>query len=308
MRWMSLVAAVAVTLLIGCDVNDQQTTAQAPNPPSETATGGGAANPVMVGAGDIASCTSSGDSATARLLDGISGTVYTLGDEAYPDGSTSDFANCYAPTWGRHKARTRPAAGNHEYESFGAGPYFRYFGSAAGNPVKGYYSYDLGGWHIVVVNSNCDQVGGCQAGSAQERWVRRDLAASTKTCTLAYWHHPRFTSGTEHSNATDMQPIWQALYELGAEVVLSGHNHQYERFAPQTPTGEPDAARGIRQFVVGTGGASHYSFGAAKPNSEVRNATAFGVLKLTLAPTGYAWQFVPVPGQTFTDSGTGTCH
>jgi acid phosphatase type 7 len=266
------------------------------------------ARQVIVGAGDIASCTASGDSATAKLLDGIDGTVYTLGDNAYPDGAAADFARCYDRTWGRHKARTRPAPGNHDYQSRRARPYFRYFGSSAGDPAKGYYSYDVGAWHVVVVNSNCGEVGGCQAGSAQERWLRRDLAASRRTCTLAYWHHPRFTSGREHGNATEMQPIWWALYDHGAEIVLSGHNHQYERFAPQTPTGMLDRVRGVRQFVVGTGGASHYGFGKAKPNSEVRNSTAFGVLKLTLDVNSYTWQFVSVAGQIFTDTGTGTCH
>jgi hypothetical protein len=319
-HWISLAAVAAVTLLLpsSAPVDGAPRAASIAStaaPSSSPATAPRVATPapppadaVIVGAGDIASCTSSGDSATARLLDGIGEIVYTLGDNAYPDGTAANFARCYDKTWGRHKARTRPAVGNHEYHSAAARAYFRYFGSAAGDPAKGYYSYDIGAWHVIVVNSNCGEVGGCRAGSVQEQWVRRDLAASTRTCTLAYWHHPRFTSGSEHGNATEMQPIWQALHDYGAEIVLSGHNHQYERFAPQTPTGTLDTARGIRQFVVGTGGASHYGFGKARPNSEVRNSTAFGVLKLTLSVNSYTWQFVPVSGQTFTDSGTGTCH
>jgi hypothetical protein len=265
-------------------------------------------DPVLVGAGDIADCGSSGDEATANLLDGISGTVFTAGDNAYPNGSTSDFTNCYNPTWGRHKARTRPSAGNHEYNTAGATGYYTYFGAAAGDPTKGYYSYDVGTWHMVAINSNCAQISGCQAGSAQETWLRQDLAASTQPCTIAYWHHPLFTSGSNHAPATEMRPIFQALYDFNAEVVVSGHNHQYERFAPQNPTGGLDTTRGIREFVAGTGGASHYTFGTIQPNSEIRNADTFGVLKLTLHANGYDWQFVPEAGKTFTDSGSGTCH
>src|SRR6266542_2894186 len=189
------------------------------------------AEAVLLAAGDIASCSSSGDEATARLLDELPGTVATLGDAAYPNGSAANFRACYGPGWGRHSARTRPAPGNHEYESARAAPYFAYFGTLAGDPSKGYYSYELGAWHVVVVNSNCAEVGGCGTGSAQERWVRADLAASGARCTLAYWHHPLFTSGANHPPAVEMRPIFTALYEAGAEVVLAGHNHQYERFA-----------------------------------------------------------------------------
>jgi len=271
-----------------------------PPPPSSAA--------VLVGAGDIASCSSGGDEQTADLLDGIPGTVFTAGDIAYPDGSAANFADCYNPTWGRHKARTRPAPGNHEYLTPGAAGYFGYFGTAAGPPATGYYSYDLGDWHIVVINSNCSKIGGCQAGSAQETWLRADLAASTKTCTAAIWHHPLFTSGANHAPATEMLPIFQALYDAGAEVVITGHNHQYERFAPQDPAGVLDLPRGIRHFVAGTGGASHYGFGPAAPNSEVRNGDTYGVLKLTLRTDGYDFEFVPEAGKTFTDSGSGTCH
>jgi hypothetical protein len=264
---------------------------------------------VLVAAGDIASCSSSGDEATAALLDGISGTVLTLGDNAYDSGTPSQFTNCYQPSWGRHKARTRPSAGNHDYLTASASGYYGYFGAAAGDPTKGYYSYELGAWHIVVINSNCSQVGGCQAGSPQEKWLRADLAAHPAACTLAYWHHPRFSSGTSHGSSTTMQPIWQALYDANADVVLSGHEHNYERFAPQNPAGQADAARGIREFVVGTGGKSHYGFGTPLPNSQVRNSDTSGVLKLTLHATSYDWRFVPESGKTFTDSGSNfACH
>jgi acid phosphatase type 7 len=198
--------------------------------------------------------------------------------------------------------------GNHEYRVPGARGYFGYFGAVAGQPGKGYYSYDLGAWHVVAINSNCSEVGGCDAGSAQETWLRQDLAATAKPCTVAYWHHPLFTSGAEHGPATKMLPIYQALYDHGAELVISGHNHQYERFAPQAPNGELDQARGIRSFVVGTGGARLYEFDAPMPNSEVRNSDTYGVLKLTLKANGYDWAFIPEAGKTFTDSGSGSCH
>jgi hypothetical protein len=265
-----------------------------------------AADPVLVGAGDIASCDGSGDEATARLLDGIAGTVFTTGDNVYSSGTAAEFATCYDPSWGRHKARTRPAPGNHDYYTPGARGYYSYFGAAAGDPATGYYSYDLGTWHIVVLNSNCAAVGGCGAGSAQERWLRADLAAHPTTCTLAYWHHPRFSSGG-HGNTVAVQAIWQALYDAGADVVLNGHDHTYERFAPQTPTGIRDEARGMREFVVGTGGRSHYPITTPIANSEVHNTDTFGVLKMTLHPTSYAWEFVPVAGSTFTDQGSAAC-
>jgi hypothetical protein len=265
-----------------------------------------AADPVIVGAGDIATCSNTSDEATANLLDTIPGTVFTAGDNVYSDGTASEFTNCYNPSWGRHKARTRPAPGNHDYHTAGATGYYSYFGAAAGDPKKGYYSYDLGAWHVVVVNSNCSEVGGCQAGSAQEQWLRADLAAHPATCTLAYWHHPLFSSG-QHGNDTEMRPIWQALYDARADVVVNGHDHDYERFAPQNPSGQADASRGIREFVVGTGGAGLRAVGSGIANSEVRNGVTNGVLKLTLHAGSYDWQFVPVAGQTFTDSGTAAC-
>ncbi|HJS19261.1 MAG TPA: metallophosphoesterase [Anaerolineales bacterium] len=258
-------------------------------------------DPVFVGAGDIASCGNNQDEATANLLDSIPGTVFTLGDNVYPDGTLTQYNNCYGPTWGRHKNRTRPVPGNHDYHVFGAAGYFDYFGAAAGDRSRGYYSYDLGAWHIIALNSEIAH----NAGSAQEQWLRADLTAHPNVCTLAYWHKPRFSSGA-HGNSNSFQALWQALYEYRADVILNGHDHTYERFAPQTPNGQADS-NGIREFVVGTGGAGLYVFSAIKPNSEVRNNTAHGVLKLTLHATSYDWQFVPIAGQTFTDSGTANC-
>jgi hypothetical protein len=255
-----------------------------------------------VGAGDIAQ---SGDDAeaTARLLDAIPGTVFTAGDNAYGDGSDADYARYYAPTWGRHKARTRPCPGNHEYNTRGASGYFAYFGESAGPSGRGYYSYDLGDWHIVSLNSNIDM----SAGSSQEQWLRADLAASTKSCTLAYWHHPRFSAGP-HGSSTQSQGVWQALYDAGAEIVIVAHDHNYQRFAPQTPDGRADLERGVREFVVGTGGNGHYRFGTPIANTEAWNVDTYGVLKFTLGPGTYSWEFIPIAGQTFRDAGSGTCH
>ena len=263
-----------------------------------------AAPSVLVGAGDIASCPPTGAAATAALLDTIPGIVFAAGDNAYPSGSSSDYANCYAPTWGRHKARTLPAPGNHEYLTAQALAYFRYFGAAAGDPQMGYYSYDLGDWHIVALNVEID----VSAGSPQEQWLRADLAATSKRCSLAYWHQPRFSSGNTHGSLAYVQPLWQAMYDHHATIVVSAHEHNYERFAPQTPAGVADPVNGIREFVVGTGGDSHYNFGRPLPNSQVRDNTAFGVLKLTLDAGSYTWQFIPIAGQTFHDSGGGVCH
>ena len=256
---------------------------------------------VFVGAGDIALCTPEGNhDATARLLDAIGGTVFALGDNAYMSGTAEEYRECYDRSWGRHRNRTRPVPGNHEYDSLRASPYFDYFGLNAGPRGLGYYSFDLGGWHIVALNSNIP----ASAGSAQGLWLRGDLAANRSRCTLAYWHHPRFSSG-QHGNQDQMNDFWQILYAAGAEVVLSAHDHSYERFAPQDPDGIPDNPRGIRQFVVGTGGAKPYPFLNVRANSEVRMSTV-GVLKLTLSVVGYGWEFVSVNGGS--DFGTGTCH
>lgn len=275
--------------------------------PTATPTATPVPDAIFVGAGDIARCGNPGAAATASLLDGIAGTVFTLGDNAYPSGTAADFANCYDPTWGRHKARTMPAVGNHEYMTAGAPAYYSYFGSTAGDPARGYYSYNVGAWHVVVLNSNCSAVGGCTSSSSQGQWLAADLAANRSACTLAIGHEPRFSSG-QHGSSTAMQPFWQILYDAGAEIALAGHDHNYERFAPQGPAGTADPARGIRQFVVGSGGASHYGLNVRLANSEAVNTDTYGVLKLTLRATGYDWQFVPEAGRTFSDSGSGTCH
>ena len=296
---LSALAALACVTVFGCE-HHTTLTGPAPPPPPPPPPGSTA---VLVGAGDIADCSSGGAEATAALLDGIAGTVFTAGDNAYSSGSTGEFADCYDPTWGRHKARTRPAPGNHDYNSSAAAPYYAYFGSNAGPPGRGYYSYDLGAWHIISLNSNVDM----SAGSDQEQWLRGDLQGTTKRCVLAYWHHPRFSSGS-HGSSTASQPLWQALYDFDADVVVSGHDHNYQRFAPQTPAGDADPTRGIREFVVGTGGRSHYDFGTPIANTEAYDTETWGVLKLTLGATSYTWQFIPIAGGTFRDSGTGACH
>src|SRR5258707_254636 len=263
---------------------------------------------ILVGARDIADCKDlAGAEATAKLLVQIPGTVFAAGDLAYPDGSKENFV-CYDKTWGRVKSRTRPAPDTQEFHAAGATLYLDYLGAVAGDPKTGYYSYELGAWHIIVLNSECKDVGGCEAGSPQKKWLRADLPAHPAACTLAYWHKPLFSSGSAHGNDLALKPFFQALYEANADVLVNGHDHDYERFAPQTPDGAADAKRGIREFVVGTGGKNHRPFAEPKPNSELRDATAFGVLKLTLKPGSYDWQFIPEAGKSFTDSGTGACH
>jgi uncharacterized protein YjdB len=258
---------------------------------------------VFVGAGDIANCSTTTDEATAKLLDAIAGTVWTAGDNVYTNGTATEFATCYEPTWGRHKARTRPAPGNHDYNTSGAAPYYAYFGANAGPAGRGYYSYDLGDWHIISLNSEVST----SAGSAQEVWLRADLAANTKQCTLAHWHKPLFSSG-EHGSLSGTKPLWAALYEYNAEFVIVGHDHNYERFAPQTADGVVDLTRGLREFVVGTGGTSLRSVGTPIANSEVVNSDTHGVMKFTLRAGGYDWEFIPIAGKTFTDRGSGSCH
>jgi hypothetical protein len=261
---------------------------------------GATEDPVLVATGDISTCDSSADSATARLADQVPGTVATLGDSRYGK------AKCYDQSWGGLRGRIRPAIGNHDVEH--GSWYYNYFGGVAGPAGMGYYSYDVGAWHIVVLNSNCTKVGGCGPDSVQTQWLQADLAASSAQCTLAYWHHPRFSSDKSYGNDRDMGDFWDVLYEAGADVVLNGHAHVYERFAPQTPGAERDDASGIRQFTVGTGGASHYRFAGPQPNSEVRNNKTFGVLELTLHDGSYDWEFLPQAGKKFTDSGTTDCH
>lgn len=278
-------------------------------------------DPVIAAAGDIACDPADSNfnggagtanvcrmKATSDLLMGMElAGVLALGDNQYEDGALSKFRRSYDPTWGRLESMTRPAVGNHEYGQSNASGYFSYFGSAAGDPAKGYYSFDIGTWHLIALNSNCSRVGGCRAGSPQELWLKADLAAQPAACTLAYWHHPRFSSGL-HGSDRAYDAFWQDLYDAGADVVLVGHDHDYERFAPQDPRGVADPVRGIREFVVGTGGKTHYWFKGAQPNSEVRNWDTFGVLVMTLRSLGYDWRFVPEPGRSFSDSGRGFCH
>ncbi|MGH7528138.1 MAG: Ig-like domain-containing protein [Gemmatimonadales bacterium] len=264
---------------------------------------------ILVGAGDIAECDGDADEATAQLLDNIPGAVFTLGDNVYPSGSTSDYNNCYDPTWGRHKSRTFPSAGNKEYDaSSSASPYFNYFGSVAGTPGQGYYSFDLGQWHIIVLNSNIART----PGSPQVQWLRADLAAHPNLCTLAYWHHPLYssTTGTGSGGVTysSVRLFWDTLYAAGVDLVLGGHRHLYDRLAPMRPNGTADPTFGIRQIVVGTGGEGGANVTNLFPTSEVREGRTFGVLKLYLYPDSYAWKFVPVAGKTFTDSSSTACH
>jgi hypothetical protein len=267
----------------------------------------------LVGAGDIAGCKSlEGAKITARLIEKIPGTVFAAGDLAYEGGSPDEFEFCYGPTWGRFKDRTKPALGNHEYVNPTAHGYFEYWGAQAGPVGKGYYSYDLGDWHIVVLNTNCYSqiLGGCGEGSPQEIWLKHDLAEHANSCIIAYGHHALFSSGIfrKHAVHPELKPFWQDLYAAHADLVLAGHEHSYERFAPQDPDGNPDVGHGIREIVVGTGGRSHDLLGFPLANSELRDWDTYGVLKLTLSPGKYTWEFIHEEGKDFTDSGSGTCH
>jgi acid phosphatase type 7 len=271
--------------------------------PAATASPG---DPVLVGAGDIGDCTSPGDEQTAAQIKKIPGTVFTAGDDAYPDGSLKHFQDCYGATWGQFKDRTKPAPGNHEWETADAAGYTAYFGALAKPDGTLWYSYDLGTWHVIVLDSDCTKVNGCGPSSAQGRWLAKDLAASKATCTVAIFHHPRFSSGL-HANNSFVAPFWQALYAAGADLIINGHDHDYERFAPQDPNGDKDTARGIREFVVGTGGTALRPFTHTAANSQFREAIDHGVIKLTLHPGSYEWSFLPEAGG-FNDAGSGICH
>jgi chitodextrinase len=283
--------------------------------------------PVIAAAGDIA-CdpTNSGfnsSSSSCRamytsnlLVNAGLAAVLPLGDNQYYCGGYSAFTASYDQSWGRVKSITHPAVGNHEYltsggtdcnsGNAGAAGYFKYFGSAAGAQGQGYYSYDVGTWHLISLNSNCSSAGGCSATSGQGRWLQADLAAHKSQCVLAYWHIPLFSSGGRANN--NSRPFWDLLSAAKADVVLGAHDHTYERFAPQTPAGALDQATGIREFIVGTGGANHTSLAARAANSQIFDASTFGVLKMTLYPDHYTWQFVPEAGKTFTDAGSQNCH
>lgn len=279
---------------------------------------------VIVAAGDIAcgddspSRAACDHDAVARVIRGIHpDAVLLLGDIQYENGTRDEFERHFDRSWGAFKSIIWPAPGNHEYRTPGAAGYFDYFNGVgvasgrAGVRGLGYYSLELGDWHLVALNSNCDEIGGCSAGSPQERWLRADLAASRAPCVLAYWHHPRFSSGG-HGDDESVQPLWQALYDHGPAVVLNGHDHDYERFAPLTPAGERDDARGLRQFVVGTGGKEQLTMPTLRAHSEARSSASLGVLRLELEPGQYRWQFVPVDGSsgaiTVADSGSGRCQ
>jgi len=259
---------------------------------------------VLVGAADIAVCGAGGSMETGRMLDTQQGTVFVAGDIAYTEGTAEQFRACYDPVWGRHKARTRPAPGNHEYGSAGAAPYFAYFGSNAGPSGLGYYRYHKGSWLVFSLNSNIE---GAER-MAQLEWLRRELATQSD-CTVAYFHHPLFSSGP-HGTVPPMPVVadfWRELYAAGADVVITGHEHFYERFAPQNPDGAPDPRFGLRQFIVGTGGAPMTQPVRRAPNSEAVVLT-FGLLRLTLEAQSYRWDFLSVDGGAIRDSGTGSCH
>jgi hypothetical protein len=267
-----------------------------------------AAPVVLVGAGDIANCDIAGGTgaiATGRLLDQIPGTIFTVGDHAYPSGTEQNFRDCYDPRWGRHKARTRPSPGNHEYLTNHGKAYFDYFGDLAGPDRRGYYSYDLGAWHIISLNSTID----ADRRSRQVKWLIDDLQRDHAKCTLAYWHVPLFSSGPHGADmrtSAHMLDVWKLLYEFHADVVVNGHDHDYERFAPQDPNGKADP-RGIREFVVGTGGGGLYEFRKPLPNSEARNNRSYGLIKFTLSDSSYTWEYLSAAGEPFKDSGSAEC-
>jgi calcineurin-like phosphoesterase family protein/iron/zinc purple acid phosphatase-like protein C len=292
-RWVLLILLLAATGLAVTQLASAGT-------PAEPTAG----DPVITAAGDISRHNLGNQVGTSNRVLAIDATIaLTLGDNQYPDGALADYLAFYDPTWGRFKSKTRPVPGNHEYKTPGAAGYFDYFGSLARPRGTSYYSFDLGGWHLVALDSNIAR----DPGSPQEEWLRADLEATNQQCVLAFWHHPRFSSGTVHGGNTSVGPFWNALYAAGADVILNGHEHNYERFGRQDPNARASAA-GIRQFVVGTGGASHYGFGPPDPNSEFRQASTFGVLKLTLHPSSYEWEFVSSAGEVVDSGGPDACH
>jgi hypothetical protein len=270
--------------------------------PSSSPTSGpsaSAADAILLAVGDIAYCDGTADELVGEMAARLPGTIALLGDNAYQHGSAADYAKCFNPTWGGLRDRLRPVPGNHEYETKEAAAYFTYFGASVGQLGEGWYSYDLGAWHLIALNSECGAIRGCGAGSPELAWLVADLAAHPVACTLAYWHHPRYSSGLHGDN--DMtEEFWQALAAAGADVVLEGHDHDYERMAP---------INGIRSFVVGTGGRSLYEWpGSPGQYTEVRANDTYGLLQLTLGAADYSWQFIPASGGSFTDAGTAGCH
>jgi hypothetical protein len=262
---------------------------------------------VLTGAGDIARCGSDGARQTSDLLLAQQGAFFTAGDNAYEAGTASEFASCYDPTWGRVRGRTiLPVAGERDWATKGAAGYLAEFGPTAAPQGVTWYSTDIGAWHVIVLDSDCAQVGGCAATSPQGRWLANDLTTSTARCTLAIWHQPRFSSGEQGDDA-QVAPFWDLLHRDGAELVINAHDRDYERFAPQDPGAREERPGGIREIVVGTGGADLGQFGRTAPNSEFRMAGTYGVLRLTLHPANYDWEFLPVTGD-IADSGSTVCH
>lgn len=306
---VGLIATLAVVQLLGRPSTTATTAVSNTNQPRAANTNGVVTDGVGVtvyAVGDIADCGNDNDTAAAALLTGTSGDILTLGDTVYDWGTAEDFTNCFVPSWGPLKSRIRPAVGNHEYNTKGAAPYFAYFGAAAGDPTRGYYSFEIGIWHIIVLNSNCWAVDGCGIDSPQYTWLAADLAAHPTGCALATYHHPAFSSGL-HEDQTSVLPLWQALADGGVDLVLNGHDHDYERFAQMDRLGRADPA-GMREIVVGTGGKSLYPTAVPHSTSEVRNNSTYGVLQLTLKDHAYDWVFLPVAGASFSDHGTGDCR
>jgi 3',5'-cyclic AMP phosphodiesterase CpdA len=261
---------------------------------------------LVYAAGDLADCPDALP-VVVELARTVRGPILALGDIVHPGGTPGEYAKCFDPVWGDLKDRLRPVPGNHDYETLGAARYYAYFGAAAGDPTQGYYSFDVGWWHVVAINSICSAVGGCRAGSPQMEWLMADLASNPSRCTLAYWHHPRYTSGNGASPRRTGY-LWQVLYRHGVDVVLNGHDHHYERFAAMDPNGERDPERGIRQFVVGTGGANLTRREGDAPHSQLRTRDFHGLLELTLYRARYEWRFLAAPSGEVIDAGSGTCH
>jgi hypothetical protein len=278
----------------------EESMAVEPSEPSATAT-------ILI-AGDISSCAWTADSRTARLVAARKGIVMTVGDNAYPSGTKRQFRECYGPTWGRFRDRTRPVPGNHDYATKDAAPYFAYFGARAGPKGRGYYAFDAGAWRVYALDSDCYSGGRCKKGSAQYRWLKHDLAEQYRRCTMAVLHQPRYSSGP-HGNSNVTRPLISLLYKAGVEVIVNGHDHIYERFAPARPRGRVDREFGFRQFIVGTGGGPLYRYRAGRPeHSRKRQRRTHGVLRLRLDADSYTWKFLPVKRGTFSDSGTTECH
>ena len=320
MRWfLHLLLMVLLVVGMNCPPPVQVTPPSADAPAAEVALTGAS---VLIGAGDIGNCANQGAIATAALMDSVlradsaakvHDEAFTLGDNAYPGGSVQDFAQCFAPTWGDSTKlimkNIRPALGNHEHLSGGGAPYYKYFGSRAGPADKGYYSYNVGEWHAIVLNSEIIVNTGFTDAErkAQEDWLQQDLKSDHHVCTVAYWHHPRFSSGW-HGTDARLAPFWEILYAGGVDVVLNGHDHDYERFLPQTPEGAVDSTKGITEIISGTGGGDLRGFRSTlEPHSAYRVEGHYGVLKLTLGAKAYRYAFLGVNGGIW-DRGGGTCH